>query len=105
MYVPDAAIMHSSSEMSVVTNLVIRPIDGYVLTINGRWIPYPPWILPDHPESLTAYWARLATQARSKANELGYEWIRIQLDQAEAPLISAALLHLLKNFLFGQPKF
>jgi hypothetical protein len=89
--------------MSVVTNLVIRPVYGYVVTVNGRWISQPPWILPEDPESLTAYWGWLIVRACSEAVELGEEWIRIQLDQAEVPRIGDALLHLLNDFLFGQP--
>jgi hypothetical protein len=89
--------------MPVVTNLVIRPVDGHVLTVNGRRIPQPPWILPGDPESLIVYWAWIAMQARIEAIELGHDWILSQLDQTEARRMDEALLHLLNDFLFGQP--
>jgi hypothetical protein len=90
-----------------VTNLVRRPIEGYVTTASGRRIPQPPWIMPDEPETAIAYDQWLLEQGRSEAAELGDDLMRCRLAGLEAQHVDIALRHLLSDFLFGRhdPEF
>ncbi|RZL97115.1 MAG: hypothetical protein EOO88_63035 [Pedobacter sp.] len=88
--------------MDIDTNLVLRPIDGCVVTLSGRRIPQPPWILPGDQESAIAYQAWLAEQARAEAAESGYDWILSQLDNLRPDSMDEGTRQLLSDFLFGQ---
>jgi hypothetical protein len=61
---------HTVKLMEATTNLVIRPCDGCVMTVNGRQIPQPPWIFPDDQASVIAYHDWLLRHARTEAVEL-----------------------------------
>jgi hypothetical protein len=88
--------------MEATTNLVIRPCDGYVVTVSGRWIPQPPWIFPDDRASVIAYNDWLIRQARTAAVELEEDCILHRLENMEAQQMDEPLCHLLSDFLFGQ---
>jgi glycine cleavage system H lipoate-binding protein len=53
------------------TELVLRPVDGDVTTVNGHRIPQPPSIVQDDPNTVIAYGQWLIDQDRREAQELG----------------------------------
>jgi hypothetical protein len=87
-----------------VTDLVLRPVDGYVTTVNGHCIPQPPWIVHDDPNTVIAYDQWLIDQGRREAQELGDDWMIRRLADAVAEKMEAPTRHLLSDFLFGQPQ-
>jgi hypothetical protein len=92
---------------STATNLVLRPVEGCVITVNGHRVPQPPWILPDDPDTVIAYDQWLIDQAKQEAQALGDEWMICRLAGADARMMDAATRHLLSDFLFGksEPEF
>lgn len=91
----------------ISTNLVRRPVYGYVRTASGRNVPQPPWIISEDPDSTTAYDEWLIEQGRTEAAELDDQWMVCRLNGLEARSMDPALRHLLSDFLFGHsnPKF
>lgn len=87
---------------AATTNLVIRPVDGHVLTASGNRIPQPPWILPDDPATLAAYDQWLVAQGRNEAQELGDSWMIDRLAETVGAMIDAPQRDLLSDYLFGQ---
>ncbi len=87
---------------AATTNLVIRPVDGHVITVSGTRIPQPPWILPDDPATLAAYDQWLVAQGRYEAQELGDSWMIARLAEAVGATMDAPQRELLSDFLFGQ---
>lgn len=86
-----------------VTDLVLRPVDGHVTTVNGHCIPQPPWIVHDDWSTVTAYDQWLIDQGRREAQELGDDWMIQRLADAVAEKMETSTRHLLSDFLFGQP--
>jgi hypothetical protein len=89
--------------MQSVTNLVLRPRDGCVITVSGRRIPQPPWILSNDQASVTAYQDWLIEQARAEAAQSNYDCILKQLENMTARQVDETLQQLLSDLLFGQP--
>jgi hypothetical protein len=89
--------------MQSFTNLVLRPIDGCVITVSGRRIPQPPWILPNDQASVIAYRNWLIEQARTEAAQSDYDCIHKQLETMTAHQMDETLQQLLSDLLFGQP--
>lgn len=87
---------------AATTNLVIRPVDGHVMTVSGNRIPQPPWILPDDPATLAVYDQWLVVQGLQEAQELGDSWMIARLAEALGAAIDAPQRELLSDFLFGQ---
>lgn len=89
--------------MHLFTNLVLRPVDGCVMTVSGRRIPQPPWILPNDQASIIAYQDWLIEQARTEAAESDYDYISKQLENVKADQMDERMQELLSDLLFGQP--
>jgi hypothetical protein len=89
--------------MQSVTNLVLRPIDGCVMTVSGRRIPQPPWILPNDQASVIAYQNWLIEQARIEAADSNYDCILKQVENMTAHKMDETFQQLLSDLLFGQP--
>jgi len=89
--------------MHLFTNLVLRPVDGCVMTVSGRRIPQPPWILPNDQASVIAYQDWLIEQARTEAAQTDYDCILKQLEDLKAHQLDETLQQLLSDLLFGQP--
>jgi hypothetical protein len=87
----------------ISTNLVRRPVDGYVITASGNKIPQPPWIIRSNLESTIAYDRWLIDQSRAEATELGDQWMVCRLAGLEPRSMDGALRHLLSDYLFGHP--
>ena len=85
------------------TNLVRRPVDGYVITASGRKIPQPPWIIQFDLESTIAYDGWLIDQSRTEATELRDQWMVCRLAGLNARCMDGELRHLLSDYLFGHP--
>jgi hypothetical protein len=87
-----------------VTDLVLRPVDGYVMTVNGHCIPQPLWIVHVDPSTVIAYDQWLIEQGRREAQGLDDDWMIHRLADALAEKMEASTRHLLSDFLLGQPQ-
>ncbi len=92
-----------SGNRDVKTNLVRRPIDGYVHTCSGRFIPQPPWIVADLPITQYLYDQWLLEQGRDEAADAGDDWLIHRLSDISAQCMSDDLRLLLSDYLFGLP--